>query len=239
MDRSLMNKLLSANLRSGRDITISVTGVSMNPTLYDGDRVTVLRADHYDIGDILVFFYKGELLIHRLIKKENERYFCKGDNAFRLEDLTIDDIFGKVILQNQQPIIESPKWLPELSYLVNRTFRKCGYDIEKTKKSGIYRFYYKTIMKAEDSTMIYKKNENMDYIPADETSMAIFDPESRNTHFLNETGVDIINCLEPPCDIDTLLDRLCKIYDVTPELIRNDVEEFINEMVAKKVIIPE
>ena len=236
MDNVLMQKLLFANLRTGRDMTIAVTGVSMNPTMWEGDRVTVKKSDSYAVGDILVFVYKGELLIHRLLKIENGRYFCKGDNAFRLEDMQIDQIAGKVILLNEKPLAPLPEALLTLSYLVSRTFRKRAYDIEQTKQSGIYRFYYQTIWKVEDKTMQYKKNEAMDYIPTDETSLAVFDPETGDTHFFNETAIDILNSLEPPCELDTLLERLCEIYDATPDDIKEDVVEFLTEMVSKKVV---
>ena len=231
-----MTKLLFANLRAGRDITIKVIGVSMEPTFFEGDSVTVQRSESYNIGDILVFTYKGELLIHRLLKIENGRYFCKGDNAFRLEDMTIEEIAGKVILHNGQPLSPCPTHLIALSYLVNRAFRKCGYNLQKTKQSGIYRFYHQTIQKVEDNTMKYQKNPNMDYIPTDETSLAVFDPESGDTHFFDETAIDILNCLDEPCDLPTLLNRLCEIYDATPDNIREDVQAFLVECVSKKVV---
>ena len=84
--------------------------------------------------------------------------------------------------------------------------------------------------------MIYKKNEAMDYIPTDEASLAVFDPESGNTHFFDETATDILNSLEPPCDLDTLLSRLCKIYEAAPEDIKSDVVAFLTECIAKKVV---
>ena len=236
MDKNLLTKLLFANLCAGRDMTIKVIGVSMEPTFFEGDSVTVQRSESYHIGDILVFTYKGELLIHRLLKIENGRYFCKGDNAFRLEDMTIEEIAGKVILHNGQPLAPCPAHLISLSYLVNRTFRKCGYDLSKTKQSGIYRFYHQTIQKVEDNTMKYQKNANMDYIPTDETSLAVFDPESGDTHFFDETAIDILNCLDEPCDLPTLLNRLCEIYDATPDDIREDVQAFLVECVSKKVV---
>ena len=236
MDKNLLTKLLFANLRVGRDMTIKVIGVSMEPTFFEGDSVTVQRSESYNIGDILVFTYKGELLIHRLLKIENGRYFCKGDNAFRLEDMTIEEIAGKVILHNGQPLSPCPTHLIALSYLVNRAFRKCGYDLQKTKQSGIYRFYHQTIQKVEDNTMKYQKNPNMDYIPTDETSLAVFDPESGDTHFFDETAIDILNCLDEPCDLPTLLNRLCEIYDATPDDIREDVQAFLVECVSKKVV---
>lgn len=236
MDNILWQKLLFANLRAGRDMTISVVGVSMNPTMWEGDKVTVCRTDNYAVGDVLVFLYKGELLIHRLLKIEKGRYFCKGDNAFRLEDMPLDSIAGKVTLLNGKPLASLPSTWITLSYLVNRTFRKCSYDVEITKQSGVYRFYHQTIWKVEDKTMIYKKNEAMDYIPTDEASLAVFDPESGNTHFFDETATDILNSLEPPCDLDTLLSRLCKIYEAAPEDIKSDVVAFLTECIAKKVV---
>ena len=239
MDKSILNKILFATLRSGRDATVNVSGVSMNPTMREGDTVSVRRFEDYTIGDVLVFLYKGELLIHRLLKIEDGRYFCKGDNALRLEDMPREDIAGKVILLNGELLAPSPSYLTSLSYLVNRAFRKCGYDAVKVKETPIYKFYQKIIMKAEENEMIYKKNEQMDYIPADETSLAVFDPETGDTHFFNETGVDILNCLNMPCDLDTLLERLCLIYDATPDDIRSDVEEFLADTVAKRVVIVE
>lgn len=84
--------------------------------------------------------------------------------------------------------------------------------------------------------MIYAKNKNMDYIPTDDTTTAIFDPDSGDTLFLDETATDILNALEEPCDLETLLARLCQIYDASPEDIRADVEEFLAGLIEKKVI---
>lgn len=232
-----MQKILFSSLRIGREMDVTITGISMNPTMYEGDTVTICRSDVYEPGDVLVFLYKRNLLIHRLLKIENGRYFCKGDNAFRLEDMTIDDIAGKVILHNRKPLKRfPPQWLA-LSYLVNRAFRKYKYDIEQTKQSGIYRFYHQILWKDEDQTMKYQKNNAMDYISADETSLAVFDPESGDTHFFDETGIDILNALDEPSDLNTLLERLCMIYDTTPNDIHEDVLAFLVECISKKVIV--
>ena len=76
----------------------------------------------------------------------------------------------------------------------------------------------------------------MDYIQTDETSLAVFDPETGDTHFFDETGIDILNILSEPCDLDMLLSKLCEIYDVAPDDIHEDVEEFLSETVEKKVV---
>lgn len=85
--------------------------------------------------------------------------------------------------------------------------------------------------------MIYTKNKDMDYIPTDDTTVAIFNPESGDTLFLDETATDILNALEDPCDLETLLARLCEIYDASPDDIRGDVEEFLADLIEKKVIV--
>ena len=237
MQQMLQYKILESQLSRGRDMDVSVVGVSMEPSLYEKDVVTVHRAESYDIGDILVFVYKNnELLIHRLLKIKNQRYFCKGDNAFRLEDVPYEQIFGKVVKINGMDLPTVTAQQVELSYMVNRAFRKCGYNADETKKSGIYRFYKKYLNNEEDFTMTYQKNKEMDYIFSDETSLAVFDSESGDTHFFDETGIDILNCLETPTTLDELLDKLCEIYEVTPADIRADVEEFLAECVTKKVV---
>lgn len=236
MEHNLLVKILFAGLRAGKEMQITVSGVSMNPTLFEGDRVTVQRSESYALGDVLVFLYKGELLIHRLLKTEGDRFFCKGDHAFRIEDFTQEAIAGKVVQVGNAPLPPFPPPLISLSYQIGRNFRKNGFRADKTKESGIYRFYHQILWKDETQTMEYKKNPKMDYIPADDTSLAVFDPESGDTHFFDETGIDILNCLDEPCDLERLLARLCEIYNATPDDIRADVLEFLADCIAKKVI---
>ena len=77
MNADILQNIMYLRLKSGADVDITVTGVSMEPSLREGDVVTVRRADSYDVGDILVFRYKsGELLIHRLLLINDGRYFC-------------------------------------------------------------------------------------------------------------------------------------------------------------------
>lgn len=147
-NRNLRTKLLSVLIQRNRPITLSVTGTSMNPTLWEGDTVTIEKREDYDTGDILVFRYKDDsLLIHRLVKKKKEYFFCKGDNSFRLEDISINQIYGKVVAVNDKQIEPWPQWKIDLSYQVNREFLQCRYDKEETCNTEIYREYEKSILK--------------------------------------------------------------------------------------------
>ena len=237
MDKALTVKLLQAQAKANRPFEISVSGVSMNPQLYEGDIITVMPMPEYAVGDIVVFVYKNnDVLVHRLLRMDDGIYYCKGDNSFRLEDINKNQIIGKVVKANGTEIKPPTDRLLSLSYCVNRELIRCRYDIEKTKQTPIYKLYEKTILRKEENIMIYKKNEAMDYIKVDDTSLAVFDPESGDTHFFDETGMDILECLSQPITMEDLLSKLCKIYDAQPEDIKDDVEEFITDTVAKKVV---
>ena len=121
----------------------------MNPTFKEGDIVTIQKSSQYSPGDILVYPYKeGTLLIHRLLHID-KRYFCKGDNAFRIEDISVDQIIGKAVLVNKQPIPEWPKWKIDLSYGIGKTFRQCHYDIVKTKETSLYKQYAALVLQKQ------------------------------------------------------------------------------------------
>lgn len=236
MNNNLIIKILPAVLKTKGQAELTVTGTSMEPTLIEGDLITIIKCNNYTIGDILVFDYKNEgLLVHRLLKT-SIRYFCKGDNSFRLEDMPAENIIGKVTAVNGVPIAVWQKWKMDLSYAVNRSFVKSKYDITNTMQTDIYKLYSALILGKEENIMNYKKTDKMDFILSDETSLAVFDPESNNTYFFDETGIDILNCLDIPCNIEMLLDMLCNIYSASPEDIRADVEEFLADTVTKGIV---
>jgi len=100
----------------GKPFTVEVHGISMNPTLYEGDHVLVQRADTYDEGDILVYDYGNEgLLIHRFLHLEHGLYHCRGDNTIRIERISLKRIMGKVIsFEDGRPVPAYPAnhWNP-------------------------------------------------------------------------------------------------------------------------------
>lgn len=236
MDLKTAEKLLPLIISSKGEIDITVSGVSMIPTFMDGDIITVKSSNKYNIGDILIYPYKNEgLLVHRLLVKE-DRYFCKGDNAFRLEDILPTKIIGKVIAINNNTVPEWDKWMLDLSLNVNREFIKCGYNANNTKQTKTYQLYDMMILKNKEGSKMFIKNNNLDFIQSDESSLAVFDAQTGNTYFFDEIGIDILNILEIPQTLDTLLNSLCVIYEATPNEILSDVEEFLAESVSNNII---
>lgn len=123
-----------------RPFKLTVTGNSMSPILQDGEIIEIQPDQKtYKKGDIVVFYYKEDsLIVHRILKVINGRYYCKGDNSFRIEDVLYDWIIGKVNLKKDpnktdEFIIDSLK--------INEIFRQNGYNINKTKNTKEYKHY--------------------------------------------------------------------------------------------------
>lgn len=134
--------LLSHILTCKSEAEIGVQGVSMEPTLYEGDTIRVVKGE-YKLGDILVFTYKyGELLVHRYVGEQYGRILCKGDNSLRLEDIDRNVIIGKVeSFKINGKEYHIPPLSPELismSYQVGRLFRKNRYDPVLTRDEPLY-----------------------------------------------------------------------------------------------------
>lgn len=83
-----------------------VRGVSMLPTLTQGDFIISQKADSYAIGDIVCFKepMTQAIIIHRVIAKENGYYITQGDNRKEPDyyKSTDADIVGKALFHIPQ-----------------------------------------------------------------------------------------------------------------------------------------
>ena len=130
-------------LNTMKTIDVKLVGNSMEPFLKANDIITIRQQDLYTPGDILVFKYKEhQLLVHRLLMVKDGVYYCKGDNSFRIEDITIGQIAGRVISKNGYTINHPPDELIKLSYQVNREYKKLGYNSELILNSSVYCKYW-------------------------------------------------------------------------------------------------
>jgi len=138
----MADKLLLALKQRGQPFELAVVGVSMNPILIAGDQIRIQPQEDYTVGDVLIFRYNDkELLVHRLLRKAGERFYCKGDNAFQLEDVTAEQIIGKVVAVNGQPLSPCPWLLVALSYAVNHQFETLIYEMPLVRATAVYKLY--------------------------------------------------------------------------------------------------
>jgi hypothetical protein len=77
----------------------------------------------------------------------------------------------------------------------------------------------------------------MDYIDAEDGSIAIFDPETGDAHFLDQAGSDILRLLAEEISFGDLVKRLREIYDAPEGVIERDTEELLAELLEKKVVV--
>jgi signal peptidase I len=61
---------------------VAVTGTSMEPSMHTGDLVIVRKAPSYEVGDVVAYRNPqlNSTVIHRIIRKEGDRYVFQGDN---------------------------------------------------------------------------------------------------------------------------------------------------------------
>ena len=89
---------------------VRIRGNSMEPLISDDVIAFYTVMENYSVGDIVVFEYLQDggkrIISHRIIHKEGDQYLCKGDNSFRIEKITFDEILGKItaILKNGKRI---------------------------------------------------------------------------------------------------------------------------------------
>jgi SOS-response transcriptional repressor LexA len=88
-------------LNDGYAIRIKASGLSMFPSIWTGDRITISPQKDVTIGDVIVFNRGGQIVAHKLVRvfeKESIRYYqTRGDSSFRLDQpITAGEILGKV-----------------------------------------------------------------------------------------------------------------------------------------------
>jgi signal peptidase I len=88
-------------LINGYNVRIKTSGLSMFPSLWTGDRITISPQKDVNTGDIIVFDRRDQMVAHKLVRvfeKEGIRYYqTRGDSSFRLDQpITAREILGKV-----------------------------------------------------------------------------------------------------------------------------------------------
>ena len=102
LSRIALSKLIKIVLKRGFSLRFKAKGKSMMPSINNGDIITIspLNNDKIRINDIVAFIEPTRkiLLVHRVIKIDNDKFLIKGDNVYNHDGyIPRSNILGRVI----------------------------------------------------------------------------------------------------------------------------------------------
>ena len=91
---------VESEIAQGRSVQFLLKGVSMYPFIRGGkDRVVLFPCSHHELQpmDVVLFKYKGNHLLHRIIRRDGDLLTIKGDGSYvAIEVCNVNDVIGKV-----------------------------------------------------------------------------------------------------------------------------------------------
>lgn len=90
---------VSRMLGEGRDVVILSKGQSMLPFIRgDVDSVMLRKSDHIGVGDIVLAYFGGRYVLHRVVDVNDRRVTLMGDGVLQAtEQGDIAEVYGKVV----------------------------------------------------------------------------------------------------------------------------------------------
>ena len=97
---------LEQQILTGETVKIAMKGHSMLPFLIeDRDKIFLKKEDYnkIKIGDVLLFKYNGNYILHRFIKEDSTQLIMRGDGNLKfVEPIKKEDIIAKLIKVEKQ-----------------------------------------------------------------------------------------------------------------------------------------
>ena len=91
---------VESEIAEGRSVRFRAKGVSMHPLIRGGkDEILLSPCSGKELKpmDVVLFKYKGQHVLHRIIRKEGKLLILQGDGSFTAkEECTTEDVVGKV-----------------------------------------------------------------------------------------------------------------------------------------------
>ena len=100
---SIKLKLIKKQMEINGELVVAVDGESMYPFIKNGDHVRIKRLKEMSIGKIVLFYTSDifgnvKLVLHRIVKIENEKIWTKGDNNKRTDEYVYaENILGEFV----------------------------------------------------------------------------------------------------------------------------------------------
>ena len=129
-----MNNLVVDRLRKMLqygNCEVTVTGNSMEPIFTEGTSVTVSKAESLMVNDVILYYRKDKLILHRVVCIYNDMIITKGDNnSFVDHAISRGDVLGKVKnVASDHITVEKPKiiyniWNPNFFEKIKKYIEK-------------------------------------------------------------------------------------------------------------------
>ena len=106
---------------------LQIAGTSMEPSLYDGDFVLLVKTSKLDNGDLCAFYYSNKILIKRVIAKPGDYIWIENDGTVFLNGNALDEPY----VQNKalgECDVEFPYQVPEGCYFLMGDHRETSID---------------------------------------------------------------------------------------------------------------
>lgn len=90
--------LMIEHLNQGQEVSFKISGNSMLPFFkHQKTIVTLKKEEDYKRYDVVLFSYEDTFILHRITAIKDDTYYLRGDGSYRIETVTKDNIYGKVI----------------------------------------------------------------------------------------------------------------------------------------------
>lgn len=129
-----------------KEALITVCGNSMNNLLKEGDVVLLKKGDKVRMGDILVYNYDSNIIIHRVLFVGYRYIWEAGDNNYRIRKIKRDQVIAKVVANLTRNIDLECSKINRRITLLNLSRCLLGKNITTTKKLIEKRFLCKIIL---------------------------------------------------------------------------------------------
>jgi len=203
---------------------MTVEGISMYPTLKKGDQVLVVGSKTYNVGEIIVYTFEDRgILIHRILRLEGNKLFCKGDNAYRLEQISEKNIIGKVTAVNGLPIQKWPFWKTQLSYKINRIYYTSNFDVQYTKSSETYKLFEFLVLEK-------KQDFRVEFI-SDVSHYKLFN-ENTNNSYMHKIFFEVLEMIK--CNM--CYSEMVSLISAKHSIDKCKSKEIVNCILSKLVI---
>lgn len=195
---SISSAYIKNAIKCGVVCYVRISGNSMFPVLKHGETISIIGSEAYFLGDVIVFQYKSRTLVHRLLAIKEGRYFIKGDNSLRMEDVCFEDIIGRVLLQND-PLRDDRFIISSLT--IGKLYHKLGFQDSRLMSTEEYQKHLIiTAQCLHTGTYCKLKNERfIDNLPLPKTPYAIIKGMPMFLMAYNNLSI------RPSCDIDILM----------------------------------